>query len=40
MRVTDNIRQRAPEQGLAEDEALKEGMGAKSKEFAEKGAEA
>ena len=36
---TENIRQYAAEQGIAEEETLKQGMAAKSKEFVEKGAE-
>ena len=32
-------RKYAAEQGIAEEEALKQGMAAKSKEFAEKGCE-
>ena len=34
-----DFRKYAAEQGLAEEEALKKGMGEKSKEFVEKGAE-
>ena len=33
------VRKYAAEQGIAEEEALKQGMEAKSKEFVEKGAE-
>lgn len=39
MKTKGHIRKFAAEQGLAEDEALKKGMEAKSKEFVEKGAE-
>jgi phosphomethylpyrimidine synthase len=39
MKTTAAVRQYAAEQGLAEEEALKKGMEAKSKEFMEKGAE-
>ena len=39
MKITKDIRKYAAEQGIAEEEALKQGMEAKSKEFAEKGAE-
>jgi phosphomethylpyrimidine synthase len=34
-----DVRKHAAEQGIAEEEALKKGMEAKSKEFVEKGAE-
>ena len=34
-----NVRKYAAEQGIAEEEALKQGMEAKSKELQEKGAE-
>ena len=34
-----SVRKYAAEQGIAEEEALKQGMAAKSKEFVEKGAE-
>ena len=33
-----NVRKYAAEQGIAEEEALRQGMEAKSKEFVEKGA--
>jgi len=39
MKITEDVRKYAAEQGLAEDEALKKGMEEKSKEFAEKGSE-
>jgi phosphomethylpyrimidine synthase len=39
MKITEDVRKYAAEQGIAEEEALKKGMEAKSKEFAEKGAE-
>jgi phosphomethylpyrimidine synthase len=39
MKITDDVRKYAAEQGIAEEEALKKGMEAKSKEFTEKGAE-
>ena len=39
MKITEDICKYAPEQVLAEEEALKQGMAAKSKEFVEKGAE-
>ncbi|MEI8064333.1 MAG: phosphomethylpyrimidine synthase ThiC, partial [Verrucomicrobiota bacterium] len=39
MKITDDVRQYAAEQGIAEQEALKQGMEAKSKEFVAKGAE-
>ena len=39
MKITEEVRQYAAEQGIAEEEALKQGMEAKSKEFIEKGAE-
>jgi hypothetical protein len=37
--ITEDVRKYAGEQGIAEEEALKQGMEAKSKEFVEKGAE-
>jgi len=37
--ITEDVRNYAAEQGIAEEEALKKGMEAKSKEFVEKGAE-
>jgi phosphomethylpyrimidine synthase len=39
MKITEDVRKYAAEQGIAEEEALKQGMAAKSKEFVEKGAE-
>ena len=39
MKISEDVRQYAAEQGIAEDEALARGMEEKSKEFAEKGAE-
>jgi phosphomethylpyrimidine synthase len=39
MKITEDVRKYAAEQGIAEAEALKQGMAAKSKEFVEKGAE-
>ncbi|MDZ4743233.1 MAG: phosphomethylpyrimidine synthase ThiC [Verrucomicrobiota bacterium] len=39
MKITDDIRKYAAEQGLAEEEALKQGLEEKSKEFVEKGGE-
>ena len=39
MKITEDVRKYAAEQGIAEEEALKQGMEAKSKEFMEKGAE-
>ena len=39
MKITDEVRQYAAEQGIAEDEAVKKGLDAKSKEFVAKGAE-
>ncbi len=39
MKITEDVRKYAEEQGLAEEEALKKGMAEKSKEFVEKGAE-
>jgi phosphomethylpyrimidine synthase len=39
MKITEDVRRYAAEQGVAEEEALKKGMEAKSKEFVEKGAE-
>ena len=37
--LTEDVRKYAAEPGLAEEEALKKGMGKKSNEFVEKGAE-
>jgi phosphomethylpyrimidine synthase len=39
MKITEDVRKYAAEQGIAEEEALKKGMEEKSKEFAEKGNE-
>ena len=39
MTTTNSVRKYAVEQGIAEEEALKQGMEAQSKEFVEKGAE-
>ena len=39
MKITDNVRKHAAEQGFAEEEALKKGMEAKSKGLMAKGAE-
>ena len=39
MKITEDVRKCAAEQGIAEEEPLKHGMEAKSKEFLEKGAE-
>ena len=39
MKITEDVRKYAAEQGIAEDEALKKGMEEKSREFVEKGAE-
>jgi phosphomethylpyrimidine synthase len=39
MKITEDVRKYAAEQGIAEAEALKQGMEAKAKEFVEKGAE-
>jgi phosphomethylpyrimidine synthase len=39
MKITEDIRKYATEQGIADEEALKKGMEAKSKKFVEKGAE-
>jgi phosphomethylpyrimidine synthase len=38
MKITEDVRKYAAEQGLAEEEALKAGMEEKSKEFVEAGA--
>jgi len=40
MKITVDVRKYAAEQGIAKEEAPKNGMKAKSKEFVEKGAEA
>ena len=39
MKITEDVRKYAAEQGIAEDEALKKGMEEKAREFTEKGAE-
>jgi phosphomethylpyrimidine synthase len=39
MKITEDVRKYAEEQGIAESEALKKGMEAKSKEFVDKGAQ-
>lgn len=39
MEITEDVRKYAAEQGVSEEEALKCGTKAKSKEFVEKGAE-
>src|SRR5882672_6259030 len=39
MKITEDVRKYAAEQGIAEEEALKRGMDEKSKEFVEKGSE-
>jgi phosphomethylpyrimidine synthase len=39
MRITEDVRKYAAEQGIAEEEALKKGMEEKSREFNEKGSE-
>ncbi len=39
MKITEDVRKYAAEQGIAEEEALKKGMEEKSKEFVQKGAE-
>jgi hypothetical protein len=39
MKIAEDVRKYAAEQGIAEEEALKKGMEEKSKEFVEKGAE-
>ncbi|MCW1924041.1 hypothetical protein OKA05_15850 [Luteolibacter arcticus] len=39
MKISEDVRQYAAEQGLAEEEAIARGMEEKSKEFVEKGAE-
>jgi phosphomethylpyrimidine synthase len=39
MKITEDVRKYAAEQGVSEEEALKKGMEEKSKEFVEKGAE-
>jgi phosphomethylpyrimidine synthase len=39
MKITEDVRKYAEGQGIAESEALKSGMEAKSKEFKERGVE-
>jgi phosphomethylpyrimidine synthase len=39
MKITEDVRKYAAQQGLKQEEALEKGMKKKSKEFAEKGAE-
>jgi phosphomethylpyrimidine synthase len=39
MKITEDVRKYAAEQGVSEDEALKRGMEEKSKEFVKQGAE-
>jgi len=39
MKITEDVRQYAAEQGLSEEDAIKRGMAEKSREFVEKGAE-
>ena len=39
MKVTEDVRKYAAEQGVVEGEALKNGMEEKSREFTEKGSE-
>ncbi|HTH47600.1 MAG TPA: phosphomethylpyrimidine synthase ThiC [Candidatus Limnocylindria bacterium] len=39
MKITEDVRKYAAEQGIAEEAALQQGMAAKSREFVEKGAE-
>jgi phosphomethylpyrimidine synthase len=39
MKITEDVRKYAAEQGVTEEEALKRGMDEKSKEFVDKGAE-
>jgi phosphomethylpyrimidine synthase len=39
MKITEDVRKYAAEQGVSEEEALKKGMEEKSREFVEKGAE-
>src|SRR5450432_1818258 len=39
MKITEDVRKYAAEQGIAEEEALKQGMDEKSKEFVDQGAE-
>jgi phosphomethylpyrimidine synthase len=39
MKITEDVRKYAAEQGMSETEALEKGMEEKSREFVEKGAE-
>jgi phosphomethylpyrimidine synthase len=39
MKITEDVRRFAAEQGIGTEEALKKGMEEKSREFVEKGAE-
>ncbi len=39
MKITEDVRKYAAEQGIAEDEAIRQGLAEKSREFVEKGAE-
>jgi phosphomethylpyrimidine synthase len=39
MKITEDVRRYAAEQGLSEDQALRAGMEEKSREFTESGAE-
>ena len=39
MKITEDVRQYAAEQGLAEQDALQRGLEQKAEEFVEKGAE-
>jgi phosphomethylpyrimidine synthase len=39
MKITEDVRRHAAEQGIAEEDALKKGMEEKSREFTEKGSE-
>jgi phosphomethylpyrimidine synthase len=39
MKITEDVRKYAAEQGIAEEDTLREGMKTKSEEFASKGAE-
>ena len=39
MKITEDVRKFAAEQGISENEALEKGLKEKAKEFADKGAE-
>jgi phosphomethylpyrimidine synthase len=39
MKITEDVRQYAREQGLSEEEALAQGLDQKSREFTDKGSE-